>query len=60
MIKSRAQLERFKQMVKDGKMDQKTFNKLVHATDTTRLPERVHPKKERKDDQDRETEGRSE
>lgn len=50
MFKSWAQLRKFEELVKQGKMDQKTFDKLKAATDMTRLPDRIGPVKEVKKD----------
>lgn len=43
-FKSEAQRERARQQVKDGKIDQATFDKWDKGT-PKRIPERIHPKK---------------
>lgn len=46
-FKSRAQMRKFSELVKQGKMSQKTFDEWAGATPSThKLPERVHPKKD--------------
>jgi hypothetical protein len=43
-------MERCKTLVAEGKMTQKTFDESLALTkDLEKLPERLHPKKEKKD-----------
>ncbi len=43
-FKSLAQAEKFKQLVKEGKMSKKTYMEWWHATDFKSLPERINKK----------------
>jgi hypothetical protein len=47
-FKSRAQLKKFAEMVKQGKLSQATFDEWNKDTQHHKLPERIHKKKEPK------------
>lgn len=48
-FKSKAQMEKFKTFVGEGKITQEDFDKMMGETDVKRLPERLHEKKEKKE-----------
>lgn len=49
-FKSKAQIARCEQLVKDGKMTQEYFDECMRLThDSDKLPERLHPKREKKE-----------
>jgi DNA mismatch repair ATPase MutS len=51
---SKAQIERCRKLVAEGKMSQESFDAALAATpDHERLPERIHPKKEPKEDSEK-------
>ncbi|MBL7716595.1 MAG: hypothetical protein JNL01_14115 [Bdellovibrionales bacterium] len=45
-FRSDAQVEKFRQLLKDGKISQETFDEWMRATPKGRLPKRIHPKKQ--------------
>lgn len=49
-FKSKAQIEKFKTFVSEGKMTQEHFDECMALTkDAENLPERLHPKKDKKE-----------
>lgn len=49
-FKSKAQMERCRQLVTDGKMTQEAFDESLKLTEKPeQLPERLHPKREKKE-----------
>jgi hypothetical protein len=47
-FKSKAQMERCRDLVNQGVVSQDSFNESLALTDLANLPERLHPKKVRK------------
>lgn len=47
-FKSQAQRAKFEELLKQGKITQKDFDKIQHATGNKKLPDRLKPKTHKK------------